>query len=220
MSATILLGGTFDPVHMGHIRSAVLLAGMFAGARVVLVPGGKPPHRPEPIASAADRLAMLTLAIAGQDALSIDDCELCRDGSSYTYDTLAGYRERLGSDASIIFVMGSDAYSTLPTWHRWRELCDLAHLLILRRPGKAEPEPDTLRTWSMPKTMASPEAMLERPASGICHLTLAQMDVSASRIREMLARGESIEGLTPGEVNRYIITRQLYQGTMAGQLEL
>ena len=219
MSATILLGGTFDPVHMGHIRSAVLLAEMFADARVVLVPGGEPPHRPQPIAAAADRLAMLTLAIAGQDALSIDDCELRRDGFSYTYDTLAGYRKRLGSGASIIFVMGSDAYSTLPTWHRWRELCDLAHLLVLRRPDKAEPEPDHLRAWSRLRTMAGPEAMLERPVGGICHLTLAQMDVSASRIREMLAHGDSIKGLTPGEVNRYIITRQLYQGSLAGQLE-
>jgi nicotinate-nucleotide adenylyltransferase len=208
MTATLVFGGTFDPVHNGHLSSARDLLALIEGARVVLIPCQIPAHRPVPATPAADRYAMLQLATEGLEAIATDDCELRREGVSYSFDTLSEYRARIG-DAPLFFVMGRDAWLTLPTWHRWRELCDVAHLLVIERPGVAAEAGSELSTWARHKTSDLAMA-LRSPAGCIVFETLAQHDVSATQIRDRRMRGDSIADLVPAAVDRYISARHLY----------
>lgn len=208
MTATLVFGGTFDPVHNGHLSSARDLLNLIEGARVVLVPCQIPAHRPVPVTPATDRLAMLQLAAEGFDAIGTDDCELRREGVSYSFDTLVAYRKQLGS-APLFFVMGRDAWLTLPIWHRWRELCDVAHLLVIERPGGNGAAEPSLTDWAEAKVTDLATAM--RSAAGcIVFETLAQQDVSATEIRQRRQRGESIGDLVPAAVDRYISACHLY----------
>ena len=132
----VVFGGTFDPVHNGHIQSAVAIRELLGVETVKLVPCKIPPHRETPSASSKDRLSMLQIAVQGLTGIEIDDRELCREGTSYTFDTLGSIREEIGNELPLIFALGSDAWPTLSKWYRWTELCNLAHLLILNRPGE------------------------------------------------------------------------------------
>lgn len=209
MTVTAVLGGTFDPVHNGHVKSALALADRL-DATVAFVPCRIPAHRPQPAASAADRLAMLKLAAELDDRLRVDDCELNRTGVSYTIDTLRDYRARLGPSASLVFVMGVDAWLTLPTWEQWRSLTSVAHLLILGRPG-FEPAPSKeLADWAETCWVTGDDDLARMPSGRICYLVLDQVDVSATEIRDRLRRGEDITGLVPAAVHRYIARQQLY----------
>ena len=210
MISTLIFGGTFDPVHIGHLRSARALADIFPASRLVFVPCKLPVHRPEPGASAEDRLAMLNLAIEGEKAFSCDDCELQRDGYSYTFDTLRHYRLDLG-EASLIFVMGLDAWMTLPGWHKWSSLCDLAHLIILKRPDAADQvESKDLSDWAGPRLVQDPAELLNRPSGTVCHITLEQVDVSATRIRRAIRQGDAVADVLHPEVTKYITRHNLY----------
>ncbi len=213
MSATLIFGGTFDPVHVGHIRSAQALVNLFQATDLYLVPCQIPPHRPEPAATPADRLNMLRLAATGLDNIFVDDCELDRCGKSYTYDTLKMYRTSAGEKHPLMFIMGSDSWLTLPTWHRWRELTDLAHLIILSRPGIDAGMSSSLMNWKSGKIVDDPAALLASPAGSIVNLRLEQVGVSASQVRSLIHQDESIEGFVHGEVDRYIHSHNLYLAT-------
>ena len=185
-AALAVFGGTFDPVHFGHIASAVAVSEALGDIRVVMVPCQLPPHRSEPGASPADRVRMLELALAETSNVEVDARELDREGPSYTFDTLRSLRAEIGPQCPLVFVIGSDAYKTLPEWYRWREMLDLCHLLVLERPGDratlgaelAELEADCARDQL--------QSLLECPAGNIVHAALVQVDVSATEVRRAL----------------------------------
>lgn len=212
MNSTLVFGGTFDPVHRGHIESVCAVARLLGDVDVYLVPCQIPAHRPTPAASPEARLKMLQLAVAGQDRIFVDDCELRREGTSYTVDTLLGYRERVGESGPLLFLMGRDSWVTLPGWHRWEALTDLAHLLILERPGTDQDSPDVLRKWLKTRQVQAPEEMMSSSSGKVCFLSLDQIDVSASGLREAIAKGSSIEGNVNPLVMNYISQHNLYTG--------
>jgi nicotinate-nucleotide adenylyltransferase len=155
---------------------------------------------------------MLQLAVASQDRIFIDDCELRREGTSYTVDTLLGYRQRVGKSGPLLFLMGRDSWATYPGWHRWEALSDLAHLLILERPGTDQRSPDVLRKWLKTRQVQDPEEMMNSSSGKVCFLSLDQIDVSASGLREAIAKGSSIEGNVNPLVMNYIRQHNLYTG--------
>ena len=210
MTLKLVLGGTFDPVHVGHVNSACALMELFSDCEVVLVPSKIPPHRDTPSASPEQRFEMLQLATKDVPGLSSDDCELRREGSSFTIDTLADYREK-AEEQPLVFAMGLDAWVTLPTWRNWESLCDLAHLLIMERPGGSSlEEPAQLKAWAAEKLVADVSS-LETTASGlVCHVTLQQFDVSATRVRETIKQGDSTDSMLHPDVAGYIARHHLY----------
>jgi len=212
MNSTLVFGGTFDPVHRGHIESVCAVSRLLGDVDIYLVPCQIPAHRPTPAASPEDRLEMLQLAVASEDYLFVDDCELIRIGTSYIVDTLLGYRERVGESASLLFLMGRDSWVTLPDWHRWEELADLAHLLILERPHADQCSPEVLRKWSKPRQVQDPKEMMNSSSGKVCFLSLDQVDVSARALRDKIAEGGSIEEDVNPLVMSYIRRHNLYTG--------
>jgi nicotinate-nucleotide adenylyltransferase len=207
-----VFGGTFDPIHFGHLRPALEVAEALALREMRLVPTHVPPHRQAPVASAAQRLAMVRLAVAGEAGLVVDTRELERAGPSYMVDTLASLRVELGSEP-LCLVLGADAYLTLESWHRWQELLELAHLVITYRPGwrldTATASEALTRLWRE-HGVASREQLDARPAGTLWLQPVTQLDISATRIRAMLAAGHNPRYLLPDDVLAYIRTQNLY----------
>ena len=215
--AVAIFGGTFDPVHVGHVGLADDALRALPVDEVRLVPAADPPHRPPPGASAAHRLAMLKLAIAGHAGLTIDERELDRTGKSYTVLTLESLRDEAPSRARIL-LLGADAFRGLPTWHRWREILMLAHLAIAARPGDpfeaALPE-DLAPLWRDRRTSESSD-LSATPAGRIFVVPSVARDVSASAIRAALRQGgharEAVRALMAPAVWDYIDSHRLYAG--------
>ena len=210
-----LLGGTFDPVHYGHLRFADDVRRALGLSEVRLVPAGDPPHRDHPAASAADRLAMLQLAVAEFPGLVVDDRELRRAGKSYTVQTLTELRKEF-PDRPLLLLLGADAFRGLPTWHRWRELFDLANLVVVERPGvkldDGLPEP-LLAEWRN-RRVTDAGRLLVQPAGALFAQPIAPYAVSATSIREEIGKGpgarEKWRGLLPPAVLAYIDLHHLY----------
>ena len=154
-----VLGGTFDPVHIGHLRGALEVAEMMELDELRLTPNARPPHRDTPQVSAHDRLAMVQCAVEGVATLVVDARELQRDKPSYTIDTLELMRAELAADDQLFLLLGWDAFCGLPTWHRWEELLQHCHILVLQRPDADSEPPDALRNLlaARGKRPASPE---------------------------------------------------------------
>jgi nicotinate-nucleotide adenylyltransferase len=190
-----IFGGTFDPVHLGHL-SVAWEAAELLDAEVRLLPASVPPHRPPPIASAAQRVAMLRAALQGQSRLTLDTRELDRDGPSWTIDTLHGLREEQG-DRPLVLLIGADAFAGLPGWHRWRELFELAHVGVLSRPGVVAALPDELQHELAGRRVDEPSALRELPAGKLIELAVTPLEISATRIRELLAAGRDPRYLLP-----------------------
>jgi nicotinate-nucleotide adenylyltransferase len=191
-----ILGGTFDPVHNAHLRVAWEAAEAL-NAQVRLMPAHVPPHRPPPVASAAQRVAMLRAALAGQDRLQLDTRELDRSEPSYTVDTLRQMRNEFGAVQSLILLLGADAFVGLPTWHRWRELFDLAHIAVMTRPGHDASLPAELRDEIAPRRAASAAELHMSPAGKVFDLPVTPLEISASRVRALLAAGRDPRWLVP-----------------------
>ena len=207
-----LLGGTFDPVHHGHLRLALEARANLNLAEVRLVPAAEPPHREIPQAEMGHRRAMLELAIAGVPGLCLDARELDRSGKSYTVDTLASLRAEL-ADQPLCLLIGRDAFLALHTWRRWRDLPGLVHIIIVDRPGAtaAINDPDLAGLYAARHT-EDPAALHEAPAGRIYRAAWPLLDISSSRIRELLATGGDIRYLVPDAVVQYITQQQLYKG--------
>jgi nicotinate-nucleotide adenylyltransferase len=209
-----LLGGTFDPVHYGHLRLADDVQRALALPEVRLVPAGDPPHRDAPHAGAADRLAMLELARAEFPRLSIDRREIDRRGRSFTVLTLEELRAEDPS-RPLAWIVGADAFLGLPTWHRWRELFDLAHLIVVARPGVplASALPAALLPEWNARATADPATLRARPAGVIQVQEISPQPISATTIRAALARDDSaaVRGLLPESVLAYIRKNRLYR---------
>ena len=201
-----ILGGTFDPVHIGHLRLALEMREALALDEVRLVPARLPNLRDAPGASAAARVAMLELALT-DTTLVLDTRELSRDEPSYTIDTLQSLREEVGN-RPLCFMLGQDAFNRLPDWHRWSELLDYAHLVIATRPGYAPPADPRLQELLARATNAA--KLSQRPAGGIVLQPIPLLPVAATDLRERLKAGRSIDFLTPPRVVAYIKQHHLY----------
>ncbi|HST28287.1 MAG TPA: nicotinate-nucleotide adenylyltransferase [Rudaea sp.] len=192
----VILGGTFDPVHIGHLRVA-LEASEALSAPVRLLPAHVPPHRPAPVASAMLRVAMLRAALAGQDRLRLDTRELDRSEPSYTVDTLRQMREEFGAATSLILLLGADAFAGLPTWHDWRELFNLAHIAVMTRPGHDARLPADMETEVVARRVASAADLRATPSGKVLDLPVTPLEVSASAVRKVLAAGLDPRWLVP-----------------------
>jgi len=203
-----ILGGTFDPVHYGHLRCATEVAEALSLDRVLLIPLANPPHREPPVASAVQRLQMLQLAVREFSRLQVDDCELRLGGMSYTVRTLEHLRNELG-DVALCLMVGADAFLDLESWHQWQRLFELAHIIVMQRPG-FDLE-GRMPTWSLPRLAQSVAGLREQPNDRIWVQPVTPIDISASAIRQALARGESVAGKTPAAVLDYIQHHRLYE---------
>lgn len=205
-----LFGGTFDPVHIGHLRSALETAELLGLDELRLLPAARPPHREAPQVSAQQRLAMVELAAAGVAPLRVDARELARDKPSYTIDTLESLRAELGTDVQLVLLVGWDAFCGLPTWHRWEELLQHCHLAVLQRPDADTEAPEALRDLLAARSVADPNA-LSGAAGQVTFIWQTPLAVSATQIRALLAQGRSPRFLVPDAVLNYIEAHGLYR---------
>lgn len=207
-----ILGGSFDPVHCGHLRLALEARQELNLDEVRLIPCGVPPHRAPPMASAALRLAMLSAATQDEPGLRVDDREITRPGPSYTIDTLASLRAEFPS-TPLCLILGMDAFLGIPAWRRWRELLGLAHIAVAHRPGyeiNAKGEMDKL----LSQHRVTDAAGLRAHKHGrIVLWTLPALDISSSRIRALIAQGKSVRYLTPDPVYDMIHMQRIYSST-------
>ena len=210
-----IFGGTFDPIHFGHLRLAQELAESIRLEEVRFMPGGTPPHRAVPQVTAGQRLDMARLALGDNPLFKIDDREVRRSGPGYTIDTLTEVRRELGATRPLCLLLGADAFLELATWHRWHELFGLAHLIVAHRPGfppESWPQrmPQPLAREYEARLLHQPFAVHLSPSGGIATKSIAALDISGSMIRDSLARGVSPRYLLPEPVLDYIRNQNLY----------
>jgi len=204
-----LFGGTFDPIHYGHLRTAFELWQALHLAEVRFLPAGNPPHREKPLADADLRLAMVQAAIAGQTAFRVDDREVRRAGISYSVDTLRELRSEF-PQRSLCLLLGMDAFLGLPDWHCWRELFDLAHIVVAHRPG-----------WKAPRMGPLGEVMVDRGTGTIRDLhraaagriyvhAVTQLEISSTELRQLIVSGQDPRYLVPEEVRAMVKASTCY----------
>ncbi|GAB3318046.1 nicotinate-nicotinamide nucleotide adenylyltransferase [Haliea atlantica] len=210
-----MFGGTFNPIHHGHLRSAVELVEGLALERLHLVPCATPPHRESPGCPATARADMVELAVRGESRLSCDRRELQRDGPSWTVDSLAELRREYGEQRPLCLVVGCDAVLGLPRWHRWQELLGLAHVVVLARPGWELPRRGKVADWLGHHRLPDAAALGRRPAGGVLLQELRPLPISSTEIRHLCATGHSPRFLLPDAVLEYIVDNALYREAVA-----
>lgn len=195
-----ILGGTFDPVHNGHLRLAIEMREALGLRSVKLIPALLSPLRTTPDMEAPARLRMLEAAIEGEDGLEIDDRELRREGPSYTVDTLRSLRKEKG-DAPLCLIVGMDAFRRFDEWHEWEKLPKLAHIAVAHRPGSGRPESGAVAELVEARGIDDPARLRERGAGHVIIREIPALDISASRIRALLNARQSIRYLVPDRVH-------------------
>ncbi|MDP5292670.1 nicotinate-nucleotide adenylyltransferase [Oceanimonas sp. CHS3-5] len=214
MTAPIgLLGGTFDPIHVGHLRTAIQAQEQLGLSEVRLLPNHIPPHRATPDSAPKHRLAMARLAAAATPGLTVDERELNRTTPSYTIDTLIELRAELGQQP-LCFIMGMDSLCSLNKWHRWQELLEHAHLVVSHRPGWKPTFDDTLEQLYQNHGTQDRERLHRTPAGHIFLLDNPELEVSSTQIREGVRRGNNPQYLLPDAVANYIRQQGLYTGSV------
>jgi nicotinate-nucleotide adenylyltransferase len=204
-----IFGGTFDPVHYGHLRSAFEMLQALSFSEVRFIPCGDPPHRGVTFASAQERFDLVQLAIEGQSGFVADDRELRRDGPSYTVDTLASLREEFPS-RSLGLILGMDAFLGLPGWHRWEEILDIAHIVIAHRPGWKAPDMGVLGDLIAERGTHRVDD-LHSAAQGCSHIhAVTQLEIASTEIRDLIAAGRDPRFLVPDQVRDAILDRKIY----------
>jgi nicotinate-nucleotide adenylyltransferase len=207
-----IFGGTFDPIHFGHLRLAEELAEAAGLSRVLFIPAGQPPHRGAPRTAASHRLGMVRRAIAGNPRFEVDAREVESLRASYTVDTLTEMRAELGNEQPLWLLLGADAFLDLPTWHQWRRLFDLAHIAVAARPGarllQSDAMPELLRSEVSQRQVAGGAAT--SPAGSVLLRQTTPLGISATAIRDTLARHGSARYLLPDAVLDYIHEHRLY----------
>lgn len=204
-----ILGGTFDPVHFGHLRAAVEVREALGLAEVRMLPSARPPHRTTPVVSAEHRMEMLRRATHEADYLVPDDSELRRDGPSWMVDTLSEMRTA-HNDAPLVLIIGQDAANGLETWSRWRRLFELAHIAVMRRPGAGPEYPAELAAEMRSRRTRDPGDLLASPAGRVIALEIRQLEISSTGIRDLFSAGRTPRFLTPGPVIEYVREHGLY----------
>ena len=197
-----LYGGSFDPIHFGHLISARSIAEQLSLERIVLIPSARPPHkRGVVLCDARHRLAMARLAVAGDPLFEVSDVEMHREGPSYTIDTVGEFRSRLGQEAELFWIIGADSLPELPTWHRIAELVARVQIVTATRPGWNPPAIESLA--------AVVGAVRARGLFDYC-VSTPSVEISSTQIRERVATARSIRYLTPDKVTSYISANGLY----------
>ena len=214
MAAIGLFGGTFDPVHFGHLRLATELGEAFHLEKVIFIPAGLPYHRGRGAhAGNEERLTMLKLATARDARFDVDDRELKRGGNTYSYDTLAEIRKERGPDTPLIFLAGTDAFAKIDTWHRWTELFDLAHFAVAVRASDEawfSKGPGTIPRDVWPRITLNPHELASAPAGKVMTFAMTPLSISSTAIRAAAGEGASIRYLTPDPVAEFIRSHTLY----------
>ena len=214
MAALGLFGGTFDPVHFGHLRLATELAEGFHLEKVIFIPAGLPYHRGRDAhATSEERLTMLKLATQRDARFDVDDRELKRSGNTYTYDTLVEIRRERGPDTPLVFLAGTDSFAKIDSWHRWTELFELAHFAIAVRADDADwvkQGPGTIPRAAWPRITLDPKELANAPAGKIMTFAMTPLSISSTAIRSLAGGGASIRYLTPDPVTEYIRSHNLY----------
>jgi nicotinate-nucleotide adenylyltransferase len=203
MKPTGIFGGTFDPIHFGHLRTAFELLQGLGLAEVRFIPAGDPPHRDQPMADATMRLRMVTAAIGGQPGFVVDDREVRRSGPSYTVNTLRELRDELPG-RPLCLIVGMDAFLGLPTWHKWREILDLSHLVVAHRPGWKAPGMGPLGELLGERGTARIADLHEFPEGRILVQPVTQLEISATELRALVGAGRDPRYLVPDEVRGII----------------
>ncbi|MBB5018388.1 nicotinate-nucleotide adenylyltransferase [Chitinivorax tropicus] len=210
-----IFGGTFNPIHFGHLRIAQELIDILGLKRLHLIPTGTPPHRAEPSVTARQRAEMAMLAVQDHPHIVLDEREVVREGFCYTVDTLTALRADYGPDQPLVLLVGADAFLGLMGWHRWSALFELAHIVVAHRPGVLT------HTWqdAMPIELLreyehrhcdDAAALALAPAGRVLPLAVTQLDISSTAIRQMVAKTRSPRYLLPDAVLRYIEEHSLY----------
>ena len=215
MKALALLGGTFDPVHVGHLRAAIEAREALDAEELRLLPCALPPHRDRPSVGPEQRLQMLERAVAGLPRVSCDPRELQRRGPSYSYDTLVSVRAEIGEQRPLVLVLGADAFAGLPGWYRWREIIELAHIAVLSRPdahGLIDPRLEELLAMT---GTAEPAQLSRSPAGRVLRLEIPPLPVSSTLIRARLGQGRNVRYLVPDPVIE-LIREQGWYGASNG----
>ena len=207
-----LFGGTFDPVHFGHLKPVEALANQIGLSRVIIMPNNVPPHRPQPEATSEQRKEMVALAIQDKPLFALDERELKRSSPSYTAQTLREWRDEQGPTRSLAFIIGQDSLLTFPTWHEYETILDNSHLIVCRRPGypltMAE-EKDQL--WLEAHLTHNADDLHAQPSGKIYLAETPWFNISATVIRERLEKGEACDDLLPSSVLDYITHQRLYR---------
>ena len=206
-----VFGGTFNPVHYGHLRSALELCERLGLDHVRLMPCAQPPHRTAPDCSAEQRAEMVELAVRDEPRLRCDRRELAREGVSYTVLSLEELRNELGEGHSLVLVMGCDALLHIDTWFRWQALLELAHIVVIARPGWHFPTRGTVARWLEEHRSTDRTVLRHQHQGTILVEELRPLAISSTEIRDLLLAGRSPRYLLPGPVLDYIETGQFYQ---------
>ena len=204
-----VFGGTFDPVHYGHLRTAFELYQALALAEIRFLPAGNPPHRERPVASTEVRLAMVAAAIAGSGGFVLDDRETRRSGPSYTVETLEYLRGEF-PDRSLCLLIGMDAFLGLPKWHQWRDILSLAHVVVAHRPGWRAPDSGFLGDLLRARRTQDPAALHASPAGRVHVQPVTQLEISSTDLRALIAAGLDPKFLMPDSVRRIILETECY----------
>jgi len=210
--AQAIYGGTFDPIHFGHLRSAIEVGEALDVNTTKLVPSSIPPHRSQPETKSEHRLNMLRLAVQNIKALEVDTREMDRAGPSFMIDTLKAFRDELGEHVPLYLVIGQDAYVLLHEWREWSCLTEFAHLVVIERPGYENKQATkAVRDWTKGKLTAHAQGLKRCAGGSVCRIQLRQMDISATMIREAFAMNLSVDCLLPEAVIKYIKQHNLYR---------
>jgi nicotinate-nucleotide adenylyltransferase len=210
MTAIGIFGGTFDPIHYGHLRTAFELLGALRLAEVRLVPAARPPHRGAPVCDAGRRLEMLRAAASEQPGFVVDDRELRREGPSYTVTTLRELRAE-APERPLCLIVGMDAFLGLPGWHEWRALLDLAHVVVAHRPGWSAPADGPLGELLAERATDRVEDLHAAPTGRIHVRAVTQLEISSTALRELIVAGHDPRYLLPDAVRAIIRGTGCYQ---------
>ena len=203
-----IIGGTFDPIHFGHLRPALEIAEKLDLEEVRFIPSATPPHRWKPEATGQQRLDMVKLAIQGSDKFVLDDREYQREGASYTVDTLQTIRDEIGADKPLCMILGMDAFAFFTQWHEWEKILELCHIVISSRPNYDDSK---IESWMKERVVKDTTSLSKTPAGKLYFSKVIQLDISATFIREQIKAGSSPRYLTPADVVEYMQKNSLYQ---------
>jgi nicotinate-nucleotide adenylyltransferase len=209
MNPIAVFGGTFDPIHYGHLRTAFELMQGLRLSEVRFMPCGTPPHRGRPLADAPTRLAMTRAATEGQPGFIVDDREMLREGPSYSVDTLLGLRAEY-PHRSLCLIVGMDAFLSLPKWYHWREILQLSHVIVAHRPGWKVPEVGPLGDLLMDRGSQRVEDLHEARAGCIYIHAVTQLEISSTAVRALVAAGGDPRFLMPEKVRELILESRCY----------
>lgn len=204
-----IFGGTFDPVHYGHLRPALEIVQQLDLEELRLIPCRQPPHRDMPVASADMRLQMLEAAVHGVEGLVIDPRELHRAGSSWMVDTLESIHGDTG-DKTLCLLLGVDTFAGLDTWHQWQRIFELAHIVVMQRPGNEIPFSVALANELDKRSVNDITSLMDNESGNIFFCSVMQLDISASLIRKLVAEGSSARYLLPDKVLDIIENERVY----------